>query len=301
MKIYYLKNQEINFKAYNFCVENSTQGTIYAMSWYLNITSPGWELLMADDYNYVMPIPVKKKYFFKYAIQPPLCQQLGVFSLKELTSEVFNCFIEAIPYRYCNFFLNSENVFDEFASLKFNSNYELDLRYSHEEIRAGFSTNCIRNIKKAEKENLSVENQTDEKVYIDFVMANCGDRPIKHLIHVLQHLIEGVDKNSKIEIWNVRNGNHEILSCVLFVRWTNRFYYLVPISSTEGKLKQSMSFLLDMFIQRHAKSGFVLDFEGSSIPNIARYYESFGSQNKPYPKFVKTNKFFDLLVSLRFK
>ena len=106
MRIYYLKNQEINFKAYDFCVENSTQGTIYATSWYLNIVSPGWELLMADDYNYVMPIPVKKKLFFKYAIQPPLSQQLGVFSLKELTIDIFQSFIKHIPYRYCNFFLN---------------------------------------------------------------------------------------------------------------------------------------------------------------------------------------------------
>ena len=290
MKIRYLKNNEIDYKAYDFCIENSSQGTMYAMSWYLDIVSPCWELLMADDYNYVMPIPVKKKLFFKYAIQPPLCQQLGVFSLKDLTSEIFSHFIKTIPYRYCNFYLNAENVFNEFANLKLKSNYELGLNQSYEELRAKFSTNCKRNITKAEKEKLNVENQTDEKVYLDFVLANCGDRPIKNLICVLQDVIKGASKNSKIEIWNVRNENHELLSCVLFLRWKQRFYYFVPVSSVEGKLKQSMSFLLDTFIRAYANSEFILDFEGSSIPDIARFFESFGSQNKPYPRFLKTKR-----------
>lgn len=292
MKIYHLKNSEINIEAYDSCIENSAQGTIYAMSWYLDIVSPNWELLMVDDYNFVMPIPVKKKLFFKYCAQPPLCQQLGLFSLKELTAEILDNFIKTIPYLYCDFYLNAHN---QYADFKLKSNYELNLKQSYEKMRAEFSNNCARNIKKAEKENLSVENQTDEKVYLDFVSAHCGNLPVKHLISVLQRIINGVKKHSTVEIWNARNENHEILSCALFLRWKTRFYYLFPISSEKGKAKQSMSFLLDKFIRKYAECDFVLDFEGSSIPNIAHYYAGFGSQNKPYPHFLKTNKFFDFL------
>ena len=289
MKIRHLKNNEIDYKAYDFCIENSSQGTMYAMSWYLDVVSPQWELLMADDYNFVMPIPVKKKYFLKYAIQPYLCQQLGVFSLKELTSEIFISFIKKISYKYCHFFLNANNVFDGSMNFNLRSNYELDLSRSYDEIKAGFSTNCLRNIKKAEKEELEIENQTEENIYLDFLLANSENRPIKHPTNILQDIIESVTQHSKIEIWSVRNKNQNLLSCALFLKWKNRFYYFVPVSAKEGKLKQSMSYLLDGFIKHYAQSEFVLDFEGSSIANIARFYKGFGSQNKPYPELRKKN------------
>ena len=297
MKIHYLKNNEINYEAYDFCIENSSQGTMYAMSWYLDITSPDWELLMADDYNYVMPIPVKKKLCYKYAIQPPVCQQLGIFSLKELTSEIFGCFIHAIPYRYCHFYLNAGNVFNEFANFKLNSNYELDLGQPYEKIKAGFSTNCIKNIKKAEKENLNCNRQTDIDIYVSLLKRNSINISLVKRLNILVPILKKT-YGAKVEIWNISEENGEILAASPLVTWQNRVYNLAPVSTEPGKQKYAMFFLLDQFIRENSGNELILDFEGSMIFGVAQFYKGFGADDKPYSVFLKTNAIHSLLRNI---
>ena len=288
MKIQYLKNNEINYKKYDFCIEQSEQGTVYAMSWYLDIVSPGWGLLMADNYSYVMPIPVKKKSFIKYAIQPVLSQQLGIFSLKQLTPEILNNFTEAIPFGYCSFFLNAGNVFEECRQFKLKNNYVLDLNRKYEEIKSGFSTNCLRNIKKAETEKLIFSNNTNLDIYSATLKKYSVHESLLKNLDLLIAILKKTE-NLGTEIWNVSGENGEILAIAPLIRWKNFMYYLAPVSTGSGKQKCAMFFLLDRFIKEKSNSNLILDFEGSMIPGVAKFYIGFGSRNIPYPVFLKTN------------
>ncbi len=288
MNIQYIKHHNIDFEKYDYCIENSSQGTVYAMSWYLDVVSPGWDALMADDYSYVMPVPVKKKYFFRYATQPLFCQQLGVFSLKELPSDVCKLFIESIPYNYYQLHFNAGNILDDCPGMSPKSNYRLDLNRPYEEIKTEFSKNCLRNIKKAENEKLMIDKQVSKRVYLEMIKESYGNRPIKISIPLWNALIIKVQKYAKIEIWGVSDES-TLLSCAAFIQWKNIFYYLEPMSTASGKQKQSMSFLITNFIQKQAGSNFILDFEGSSVPNVARFYEGFGSKLVPYFLLNKDN------------
>ena len=40
--------------------------------------------------------------------------------------------------------------------------------------------------------------------------------------------------------------------------------------------------IVDTFIQDHAGSGLILDFEGSNIPSVARFFSGFGAQAEIY-------------------
>ncbi|MCL1943083.1 MAG: hypothetical protein FWF54_05990 [Candidatus Azobacteroides sp.] len=286
MEIIHLKHDKIDFLKYDYCIENSSQGTVYAMSWYLNVVSPGWDVLMADNYSYVMPIPLKKKCFFKYIVQPMFCQQLGVFSLKLLTADILRLFIRNIPYRYYNLQFNTGNIFDNIEKYM-KRNYTLNLNESNINIKIKYSNNCFRNLKKAKKECFIIHRQMSKDVYLKMIVDNGGNRPIKHFISLWSSLITQMEKNAKIEIWGVSDIEQNLFSCSLFLQWKNKFYYLVPISTIAGKQKQSMSFLLDSFIQEYAQTNSVLDFEGSSIPGIARFYEGFGPEQSFYPQLIK--------------
>ncbi len=287
MKIRHLKNNEIDYKAYDFCIENSSQGTVYAMSWYLDIVSPGWELLMADDYNYVMPIPVKKKLFFKYAVQPLMCQQLGVFSLKELFEEIFINFIQHIPYKYYYLQFNAQNLFN-YQWLNMRSNHILNLNKPYEEIKKNYRDNCKRNIKKGYKSDLTIIDQVDIEDYLIILKNNSEKVPIYKEINKLRNFIKQLTLQSSFEGWSVYcNDMKTILSCVFFYQWKNRIYYLFPVSTPLGKSQHSMSILLDRFIQDHSNRDLILDFEGSSVKTIAYYYEGFGAINTPYPCLKK--------------
>ena len=70
----------------------------YARTWYLDVVSPGWEALVADDYDCIMPLPRKRRYGLAYLVQPPLTQQLGVFARQGGSEKMTEAFIRKIPY-----------------------------------------------------------------------------------------------------------------------------------------------------------------------------------------------------------
>ena len=292
MYIKFVPHNEIDFAAYDRCIEQSSFGTIYAMSWYLNAVNSAWNLLVLDDYRYVMPLPFKRKFCIPYSFQPPFCQQLGLFSCREITGKLLQDFLSAIPQRFYIVQLNSGNNFLEknkiFGKVNIYLNYTLNLSAEYEKIKNGFHKNFKRNIKRAETFSLSYNENIDIKTWQTFIEQYAENRPIKKMMPVFLNLFDAVKKNAKAEIVSVKNDTGETVACAIFMLWNNRAYYIVPVSSQEAKEKGAMSFLLNEWIKRHAQTPLVLDFEGSSAPNIARFYQSAGA-NEEYYTVVKSN------------
>ncbi len=61
---------EINFEKYQICLQNSVQQNFYANRIILDQLCERWELLVYKDYDFVMPVPLKKKYGFFFVIMP---------------------------------------------------------------------------------------------------------------------------------------------------------------------------------------------------------------------------------------
>ena len=68
-----------------------------------------------------------------------------------------------------------------------------------------------------------------------------------------------------------------------------RFINLMNFSSDEGHKSGAMHYLTDLFIRSNAGKPMFIDFEGSSIESIARFYQSFGAENLPYYN-IKQNR-----------
>ncbi len=296
MMIRHFKHHNIDKKKYDDCILQSSQGTVYAMSWYLDVVSPGWELLATDDFETIMPIPVKQKFGITYAIQPHLCQQLGIFSSRDLDESILKNFIKQIPYSIYRIQLNSGNIFQD-QTILLRHNYVLDMSLPYTNLQERYKTNCQRNIKKAKTEIQNVSNFTSREAFFEILHTHNG--PIIKLLDLLKKLLDSAEKYAKTEIWNVRDHSGNLLACTFFLYWKNRVYYMVPVSSPEGKKLQSMSFLIDQFIQRHSSTDLILDFEGSSILNIARFYEGFGANLERYPVINKDNFLTKIYSSIR--
>ena len=118
IKIKHLKYYEIDKSKWDNTVSCSDFSLPYFFSWYLDVVSPGWEALIAEDYSYIMPLTVKIKCGIKYVIQPPFTQQLGVISLsKNIDCQIINSFIKSIPYLIYDINLNYNNFSKEFSLL----------------------------------------------------------------------------------------------------------------------------------------------------------------------------------------
>ena len=275
-KIDHLKRNEIDSKKWDVAIDNSNTQLPYAYSWYLDAVSPNWEALVAGDYQAVMALPVKHKYGFKYVIQPRFVQQLGVFASKEVTAELVERFLKAIPYLCYDFNLNYSNCGD----YKALPNATIDLNRDYNTLRKSYNKNCIRNLNKATSQKDQIV-EILENEFIEFWQRIHAESAAE-LLQKLPLVCEALSAHSMSRYLGVRSEDGELIAALLLVVCKNRLIYLAPASSHLGKERVAMFVLIDSIIKTYSGETYCLDFEGSRIPGVMRLYKGFGGKDQPY-------------------
>ena len=278
MKIIHLRNKAIDYKLWDERIAQSCNQLTYVYTWYLDIVSPNWEALVTENYEFIMPLPVKSRYKIPYLVQPVLTQQLGIFSKNKITELIVKDFIREIPYFSYEMALNESNFFEKAI---ISPNYILNLERSIDEIVSFYSKNTLRNIEKALKLNLSISETIDIITYINFYFS-----VDKHFLSPKQPILEEILSNGinkgMVKILGVYSANSELIAALCLLESENRLTYLLPVSNLRGKESYAMFILINYIIQNYAGSPKILDFEGSRIEGVARLYKGFGAKNQPY-------------------
>ncbi|MDD3078941.1 MAG: hypothetical protein PHH37_07530 [Paludibacter sp.] len=250
----------------------------YGFSWYLDIVSPDWEALISDNYEFVMPLTIKKKYKLPYIVQPPFAQQLGIFSSYPITNDIVKNFIDKIPY--FSYEINTNHKLFRDGGLEL-PNYVILLNKTYHEFREIYSKNTVRNIEKAKKNELKIINDLSTDDFIELCYS--GEKKYSETtINLLKNIIyNGLEHNS-IKLCGIKNKSEQLISGACFLVSPNRMIYLLPVSTPEGKKCSSMFLQVDQIIQDYSMSNMILDFEGSKIDGVARFYKGFGAIDKPY-------------------
>ena len=276
LKIFYLKHTEIDKERWDAAIGVALNALPYAYSWYLNAVSPGWEALVSEDYDYVMPLPVKRKYGVRYLIEPSFVQQLGVFAAVPLSTEVVEQFRKAIPYKSYDFNLNYGNVGD-YRTLP---NAIIDLRERADSIRGKFSKNTHRNIAKAIKSGLEVKAISHDEFLRFWREHSPCESPV--LAEKLERLCCACDGAEASLYYGVQHRDGYLVAALFLVYGAGRLIYLAPASSQVGKESSAMFLLIDYMIRQYSEQPLILDFEGSQIEGIRRFYAGFGAIAQPY-------------------
>ena len=294
--ITYLTHENIDLKRWDACIEQASNGLVYAWSWYLDIVHPGWDALVeVKDGNYlsVMPITHKRKYFVNYLCQPFFVQQLGIFSTVPVTVETTHAFLKAIPekYRLVEIRLNEKNpVETSWQGIGLHSNHLLDLYRTYSSLSFDYHNNTQRNLKKSLKYDLQLVEAVPIQKIISLFRKDRGVM-VKHWGNAeyarLERLTEAATTLSNAFVYGVKTfDNDEIICGALFMISHHRITFLFSGNSLVGKEVQAMSFLLDKVIQRYSGQPLVLDFEGSDDENLARFYHGFGAKPVSYPSYA---------------
>jgi len=288
MEIKYLKHSEIDKDKWDQCIAKAFNGIIYAYSWYLDIVSENWDALIEDDYITVFPLTKKRKYSINYLYPPFFTQQLGVFSVNMLTQDKVEQFIEAIPskFKFIEINLNKYNTPKcDIYQLLPNKTHELELISNYEQLYENFSTNTKRNIKKALKQNISIQKNTTPIEIINLFKNNRG-KDLKTLsesdYNMLNQLMNMLIQKNKVEIWSAYNQKNELCAGVFFVNSNNKTIFLFSGRNAEAKENGAISYLINQYIFENAQKNLIFDFEGSNDENLARFYKGFGSKECIY-------------------
>lgn len=293
--IRYFKHYDIDKAKWDACIEKSTNGIIYAYSWYLDIVSPGWEALVTGDYDIIMPLTQRKKYGIHYLYQPYFTQQLGVFFSGKPDEQIVGNFLNAIPssYRFVEINLNTFNKISlpEYI-IKSSLTHELPLNDTYENRYKQFSENNRRNVKKAEKSHLKIVYDVNASDIINMFRKNRG-KDIRNLKNkdydMLQKLIEECNRRGVAEILGVKTSSSELCAGAFFVEKNGKKIFLFSAINEEGKKYSAMFFLINHVIKKAILCETKIDFHGSNDSDIARFYKGFGAQEINYYK-AKKNK-----------
>jgi hypothetical protein len=280
---------EINRVRWDECVTSSINSLAYATSWYLDtVTNQNWQAIIYGDYEFVMPLPVKKKLGISYLPTPPFIQQLGVFGPQAADADLCEAFVnvalQVAPFIELNFNWMNELKFKEYFQVTTRTNLVLDLKQSFDAIQAAYSDNLVRNIKKAEKAGIRFNSTSIRSIIQLFRDDRGASIPAANndWYNTLDQLYNVAALRKKGACFGAYDPNGILLAGMFVIEWQGRSTFLFSGNSASGKQFGALPALINDYLKLNHQNILLFDFEGSDDPGLRRFYESFGAVESNY-------------------
>jgi hypothetical protein len=288
----FIPSHALNLSQWEACLAQSPEDLLYAQAWYLDVVCARWSAVVEVQdgcYVSVLPLPEKHTAGLRQVYQPFFTQQLGLFTTPASRHTRVEAYLALIPGSYwrVSLQLNTRNRLDpgtagpEFK-LKQRTTYHLALDRPYETIWQGYSQNQKRNIRKGADCCRVVPGDMDRLLALfrenkGPQVPELGEKDYARLARLYQE-IDRRHCGQVLELWAAA----ELLAAGLFLCSGRYVVYLFGASTAAGRRQAAMARLLDWVIRQQAGSGRILDFEGSDIPGLAKFYAGFGARPVPY-------------------
>jgi len=289
----FLNRKHINPKKWDACINASTDFP-YPLFWYLDVvTQRNWSALVLRDYEAVFPITWKNSFGIRHVHQPFFCQQLGLFSPESHPQFEITClkFLQR-KYLFSEVNLHYKSIAENSNQLSLRQNFVLPLNSGYEKLQSEYSKNTSRNLVKSNLHHLQIKKFDDVSKFVKMYAENSGaitkGYREKHN-SILENLInESIVKGCGEVMAAFSDASNPPVAACFMLFSGNRIINIAPVTPRESRESGGMTFLLDDYIKRFAQTEKILDFEGSSVENIARFYKGFGAKPQPFWQYKHT-------------
>ncbi|MEM8584279.1 MAG: hypothetical protein AAGF87_08420 [Bacteroidota bacterium] len=300
--IRFLKRQQINDDLWNKRVSDAEHKLPYTFSWYLDAaTRSKWDAVVYGNYEFLLPLPLNLKWFgLPRVVTPPFCQQLGVLAtsadLASPASQVeandrIRAMLEAIPGRYLKLHLQLSLPSDlgQLAALRPRTNLCIDLsNQSYQKITKNYSKSLKKRIRRASGQYRLVASE-DVPALIELYKKEVGTKAnLKSWMYQrIQAIINECLARDYGQVWSAvhLDGSAHAMG---FFAGQCRIINLFGASNESGRAGFAMHFMLDQVMKNALDKGAsIFDFEGSEIPGVRSFFQSFGPSEEPYWVYQK--------------
>lgn len=280
-----LPSGSIRYQKWDHCVQQQANGLIYATTTYLDAICTQWYGIVVNDYEAVMPLPVRKKWGICYAYTPAFMQQLGLVGNSSSVSadEVLALIRNTVSYADIHFNFLNKNFLGQLP-VEVKTNLIIPLERPAEQIRVHYRSDLKENIRKAEKLSLLYapasihEAVTHFREQYGYRMQQVQPADYQRF----QLLCEYLQPKEQCLVRSARDQQGELLAIALLLKDNRRIYNLMNTTLPGGRRKEANHWLLDQIIQEFSGKPLLLDMEGSELPGVKNFYESFGAVKQPY-------------------
>lgn len=283
-----LKYEEVDWQKYQNCLVQSEQYIFFAEKKYLDLLlHQNWEILVDNDYEAVMPIPLAKKWGFTFVVMPLQTQQLGVFSEKD-TPELNESFLAFFQQNYKVFYyaFNAKNEFT--TLLKTRKNYKL-FAEDYENIKKKYSIHRRRNVRITdvlqdkieftEADSLNHSESFFTENVIGFTNSSLKKRAFENMKNFLSQNLLNV-----YELY----FDGKLASQAYLIESEKEDFLVNFINDKKFSKYNLSSIILDQIFRKNIKKK-DFNFHGSNISEIAEFYRRFGATEENYA-FVESSK-----------
>jgi len=296
-KLRYFAHSEIDKKKWDRCIHQSSQGLVYALSFYLDIVSPNWSAIIEendDAYLAVMPLPKKRKYRIIFLQQPIFCQQLGVFSVEnEVLSPKLDAFMAFVvkKYKFASHYhfhtkVQVGNIADV-MTIHFHTHH-IALSCSYTTIYQNYSADRKLNLKRAVRANLQIIESEDIEPLIQMFEKDIAHKisggVAENAYDILRKLYKALHTRNLCKLFYTRNQEGQIGAGGLFVFYQHQIIYLFNAAYNTHRKENGRTLLIDHILKNYARNSYTFDFESPEIELISHFYQSFGAEVIPYSK-----------------
>ncbi|GLU56745.1 hypothetical protein [Dyadobacter frigoris] len=294
-----LPRSEINDERWNELAAKSKQSVVYGYSWYLDIVCDSWKALVwpsAEDYQIVMPLPIKCKWKVEVIQQPLFCQYLGLFFIDKISEQQLYLFLEKLSSSFLyissyNFHPDNtgilQDVLHQFPKfeVKQNHTYRLLLSDSLPDIQLKYSSDRKANLKRGKRFNWTVKSSDDIQPLIqlfqDHHASGISGGVSNKAYEILSQLFETLKMYEAAEVFYAEKED-KINAGALFVRTGKNVLFLFNSADLVGRQENARSILIDHYFKLNAGKSLCFDFESPEIKSISDFYKSFGADPVSY-------------------
>lgn len=276
-----IKSSEINPEKWMSCINKMDSHSLYAQMWFLDLVClNGWNALVWDDYRVVFPMPMAGKLGYSFLDNPNLLQQIDLYGdIKKEDRKELRTYIQK-EFQYIVLSTSSPlfNENEEKINLVLNTNVYLDSKPS---------STLRNNLKKANKNKLELVSDNSLTKGLIFLKEHfhlTGHIPNSKEWAFYESIMNECHKNGKGQFQFVMKEGIPIQFSFWIVE-QNTAYYLLNISNPEGRKCGASHFAIHQFIENNKNQVDLIDFEGSSIEGVKRFYKSFGAIEEIYYVF----------------
>lgn len=307
MDIRRINNIDIDESKWNQAIKEAYNSTPYGYTWYLNAVCDNWDALIINDYEVVLPLPFVTKFGFKLYTQPILSQQLGPFSKEALGENTIRLLFNNLPVSPWRLNLNLSTEITVPKTYSFLNpvkrvNQVIDLDQSMEDIELKFNRSVRRNLK-AGLENLGpLESLNDPKEVTEFYKNILKDKVNldREAYKRTLNLFKVAEENNMAKFYQIRHKTSGLPVCKGAVLLDDK--RVINLFSTSLKTKDAKgaaTLYIYLLLKKFQSEKKVFDFEGSNIPEINKFFTSFGAETTYYYSIDKMHPLLKLIYKAK--
>ena len=278
-----LKNRDIDFSKYKNCLENSVQKNFYAKKEILDALSEDWELLVYGDYEFIMPIPIRKKLGLKIVVMPLFCQQLGIFGPKK-NPEIEEIFLQYFlkNYKVLFYSFNYHNSFKE--EFKIKKNYFIP-KTEYSLLRKNYFKGRKSTVKTAQYLDFKEVKLNEVS---DFIRKNFKGLEKENDLNKLFEYLHFLNSENKLKLCGSFKEEN-LTNVAILINDDECFALLGLVNNEKFRQDNGASFLIDCILKDHIQD-LSFNFMGGTIRGLEVFFKSFGAELQEYAIIERSKK-----------